>query len=268
MYTFPLPQCPNGPMPQSLSAPMLQMPQRPNASVPYGHLATCPHAQMHTCESHTRRYAHAPTCARAERRIRQESHVSLREHMSRCPGISMPHAACPLPYGLESPSTQCLSALAPQCLSAPAPQRPIAPVSPTLPHRACPNANLAYLHLGARVRCVCVVVVVVVVCLRSHGAPSRYLVRRRPYRVECTGSLPTSEVKRRRAQLVLGWGTAWEHFRVLSAFRLCLTCAIAVSDAWMVGIGFRVGRRLRRAAYGVRRLPASTCGVNVLCEFL
>ena len=42
--------------------------------------------------------------------------------------------------------------------------------------------------------------------------------RRRPYRVECTGSLPTSEVKRRRARLVLGWGTAWEHLRVLSAF--------------------------------------------------
>ena len=42
--------------------------------------------------------------------------------------------------------------------------------------------------------------------------------RRRPYRVECTGSLPTSEVKRRRARSVLGWGTAWEHLRVLSAF--------------------------------------------------
>ena len=42
--------------------------------------------------------------------------------------------------------------------------------------------------------------------------------RRRPYRVECTGSLLTSEVKRRRARLVLGWGTAWEDLRVLSAF--------------------------------------------------
>ena len=28
----------------------------------------------------------------------------------------------------------------------------------------------------------------------------------------------TSEVKRRRARLVLGWGTAWEDLRVLSAF--------------------------------------------------
>ena len=42
--------------------------------------------------------------------------------------------------------------------------------------------------------------------------------RRRPYRVECTGSLSTSEVKRHRARLVLGWGTAWEDLRVLSAF--------------------------------------------------
>ena len=40
----------------------------------------------------------------------------------------------------------------------------------------------------------------------------------RPYQVECTGSLSTSEVKRLRARLVLGWGTAWEDLRVLSAF--------------------------------------------------
>ena len=44
------------------------------------------------------------------------------------------------------------------------------------------------------------------------------LVRWRPYRVECTGSLPTSEVKRRRARLVLGWGTAREDLRVPPAF--------------------------------------------------
>ena len=42
--------------------------------------------------------------------------------------------------------------------------------------------------------------------------------RWRPYRVEYTGSLLTSEVKRHRARLVLGWGTAWEDLRVLSAF--------------------------------------------------
>ena len=39
----------------------------------------------------------------------------------------------------------------------------------------------------------------------------------RPYHVECTGSLPTSEVKRHRARLVLGWGAAWEDLRVLTA---------------------------------------------------
>ena len=33
-------------------------------------------------------------------------------------------------------------------------------------------------------------------------------IRWRPYRVECTGSLSTSEVKRLRARLVPGWGTA------------------------------------------------------------
>ena len=44
--------------------------------------------------------------------------------------------------------------------------------------------------------------------------------RWRPYRVECTGSLPTSEVKRRRARSVLGWGTAREDLRVLSALVL------------------------------------------------
>ena len=42
-------------------------------------------------------------------------------------------------------------------------------------------------------------------------------LRCRPYHVECTGSLLTSEVKRHRARLVLGWGTAWEDLRVLPA---------------------------------------------------
>ena len=56
-------------------------------------------------------------------------------------------------------------------------------------------------------------------------------IRWRPYRVECTGSLSTSEVKQRRARLVLGWGTAWEDLRVLSAFRkiLCRSCLAAPS---------------------------------------
>ena len=46
----------------------------------------------------------------------------------------------------------------------------------------------------------------------------RNYVRWRPYLVEYTGSLLTSEVKLPRAWLVLGWGTAWEHLKVLSAF--------------------------------------------------
>ena len=58
--------------------------------------------------------------------------------------------------------------------------------------------------------------------------------RQRPYRVECTGSLPNSEVKRRRARLVLGWGTAREDLRVLLAFcnisfHRCHDCVIAAS---------------------------------------
>ena len=44
------------------------------------------------------------------------------------------------------------------------------------------------------------------------------LFRQRPYRVEYAGSLPNSAVKRRRARLVLGWGTAWESLGVLLAF--------------------------------------------------
>ena len=51
----------------------------------------------------------------------------------------------------------------------------------------------------------------------------------RPYRVECTGSLPNSEVKRRRARLVLGWGTAREDLRVLLAFCVFLpVCLLAL----------------------------------------
>jgi hypothetical protein len=50
-------------------------------------------------------------------------------------------------------------------------------------------------------------------------------IRWRPYRVERTGSLPTSEVKRRRARLVLGWGTAREDLRVLPALHLRRQCA-------------------------------------------
>ena len=45
---------------------------------------------------------------------------------------------------------------------------------------------------------------------RAANADSRL----RPYHVENTGSRPITEVKQRRARLVLGWVTAWE-YRVL-----------------------------------------------------
>ena len=66
--------------------------------------------------------------------------------------------------------------------------------------------------------------------------------RWRPYRVECTGSLSTSEVKRHRARLVLGWGTAWELPGVLPAF----TCSPSITP-------------IPRDAIGDCSLPA-TCG--------
>ena len=44
-----------------------------------------------------------------------------------------------------------------------------------------------------------------------------YISRQRPYHVEYTSSRSITEVKQRRARLVLGWETAWEH-RVLLAF--------------------------------------------------
>ena len=44
-----------------------------------------------------------------------------------------------------------------------------------------------------------------------------FISRQRPYHVEYTSSRSITEVKQRRARLVLGWETAWEH-RVLLAF--------------------------------------------------
>ena len=65
----------------------------------------------------------------------------------------------------------------------------------------------------------------------------KVFLRQRPYRVECTGSLPNSEVKRRRARLVLGWGTAREDLRVLLAFWNCKN-----SDVQRNGNRFRLQR--------------------------
>ena len=44
--------------------------------------------------------------------------------------------------------------------------------------------------------------------------------RQRPYHFESTGSRPITEVKQRRARLVLGWVTAWEHRVLLATFFL------------------------------------------------
>ena len=41
-------------------------------------------------------------------------------------------------------------------------------------------------------------------------------VCQRPYHVESTGSRPITEVKQRRARLVLGWVTAWESLVLLT----------------------------------------------------
>ena len=45
------------------------------------------------------------------------------------------------------------------------------------------------------------------------------LCRQLPYHVENIGSRPITEVKQRRARLVLGWVTAWEHRVLLATFK-------------------------------------------------
>ena len=51
--------------------------------------------------------------------------------------------------------------------------------------------------------------------------------RRWPYRVECTGSLSTSDVKQHRAQLVLGWASGC--CRLLSSFVNPNSCRLVLS---------------------------------------
>jgi hypothetical protein len=85
-------------------------------------------------------------------------------------------------------------------------------------------------------------------------------IRRRPYRVECTGSLLTSEVKRRRAPLVLGWGTAREVVTVLSAIYILCTQKNLVLK-WVpytqVAIGFPNGISLLHIKSDTRTSRAS-----------
>ena len=69
---------------------------------------------------------------------------------------------------------------------------------------------------------------------RGSGILRNIACRRRPYRVECTGSLSTSEVKQRRARLVLGWGTAWEDPWVLSAFRFLFDTLAKCEFSWFL----------------------------------
>jgi len=44
--------------------------------------------------------------------------------------------------------------------------------------------------------------------------------RQRPYHAEYIGSRPITEIKQRRARLVLRWGTAWEHRVLLASNKL------------------------------------------------
>ena len=76
--------------------------------------------------------------------------------------------------------------------------------------------------------CGCAGVRLLNTCSHRSQPPSRSvrhtLFRQRPYYVEYTRSHLNSEVKQRKARLVLGWGTAWELLWVLLAFYICAFC--------------------------------------------
>ena len=57
-----------------------------------------------------------------------------------------------------------------------------------------------------------------VLLLRLYERYISNICRQRPYHVESIGSRPITEVKQRRARLVLGWVTAWEHPVLLAYF--------------------------------------------------
>ena len=66
----------------------------------------------------------------------------------------------------------------------------------------------------------------------------RSLICQRPYCDENTGSLPNSEVKHRKARIVLGWVTAREVLRVLLAFSITYFFTDingALCDVWAQG---------------------------------
>lgn len=58
----------------------------------------------------------------------------------------------------------------------------------------------------------------------------------RPYCVENTGSLPNSEVKQRKARIVLGWVTAREVLRVLLAFYIFHRPLIPAPSAYIMNL--------------------------------
>ena len=66
-------------------------------------------------------------------------------------------------------------------------------------------------------RCFYLTAITLVLLLRLYERYISNVCRQRPYHVESTGSRPITEIKQRRARLVLGWVTAWEH-RVLLAY--------------------------------------------------
>ena len=67
----------------------------------------------------------------------------------------------------------------------------------------------------------------------------------RPYFADCTGPHPNSEVKRRKARSVLGWGTAWEALRVpltFSPYSVVLCCRFVFTVPFCVVVADIVSR--------------------------
>ena len=79
--------------------------------------------------------------------------------------------------------------------------------------------------------------------------------RQRPYFVEYTRSHPNSEVKRRKARSVLGWGTAREALRVLLAF-----CDYSSLKAFAKFIHDEKNERLRGRITTIRTLSQNGYG--------
>jgi hypothetical protein len=93
-----------------------------------------------------------------------------------------------------------------------------------------------------------------------------WIICQRPYHAECTGSRQITEVKQRRAWIVLGWETAWEH-QVLLAFvfavvniRIVFCIALSrwlssteLTDGTHAQLNFSMGRTRHRSAFWCSR---------------